>query len=367
MIRVSEMVLPGHPDKFCDQVADAIIEAALAVDPQAYGQVEVACWSDQVWLSGGLCTRAPIGLDWREVVVQTGLNIGYVPGNAIDANRYQVINTICEQVGDPTRWSHHVNDQAIVIGWAGYDEKTAWLPPEHWLAHTFREALTESCRTGILAGEGSDGKLLVRLRENRDDWTVEHILITLQQREQTRLIDLCEGILATLERAYRQLQQTDPRWTARWADIECLINPNGPLLNGGSDGDNGQTGRKLVMDYYGPRVPLGGGALCGKHPTHIDRIGARAAREAAVHAVQTGAGECLVQVTYAPNLDLPLDVNYRMEGRGEKLGQAFFAHGALVERSLGEPAFSVYEASRQLKAVPCNHATDAEDRGVIHV
>ena len=188
----------------------------------------------------------------------------------------------CERVCDPTRWSHHLNDQAIVIGWAGYDEKTRWLPPEHWLAHAFREALTESCRSGILAGEGPDGKLLVRVRENRDDWAIEHILITLQQREQTRLIDLCEGILATLERAYRELQQRDPRWSARWADIECLINPNGPLLNGGSDGDNGQTGRKLVMNYYGLRVPLGGGALCGKHPTHIDRIGARAARDAAM-------------------------------------------------------------------------------------
>ena len=285
--------------------------------------------------------------------MQTGLNIGYVPGNAIDANRYQVINTICEQVGDPTPWSEHVNDQAIVIGWAGYDEKTAWLPPEHWLAHALREALTESCRSGILAGEGPDGKLLVRLRENRDDWSVEHILVTLQQREQTRLIDLCEGILATLEHAYRELQKSDPRWTARWADIECLINPNGPLLNGGSDGDNGQTGRKLVMDYYGPRVPLGGGALCGKHPTHIDRIGACAARNAALHAMRTGAEECLVQVTYAPNCDQPLDVNYRMEGRGENLRREFFGHGALVERSLGQPAFSVYEASQLLRVDPC--------------
>ncbi|TVQ34694.1 MAG: hypothetical protein EA370_10255, partial [Wenzhouxiangella sp.] len=128
-----------------------------------------------------------------------------------------------------------------------------------------------------------------------------------------------------------------------------------------------QTGRKLVMDYYGPRVPLGGGALCGKHPTHIDRIGARAAREAAVHAVRTGAGECLVQVTYAPNCDLPLDVNYRMEGRGERLGREFFGHESLVERSLGQAPFSINEASQHLRATPCKLETDVEDRGVIHV
>ena len=90
------------------------------------------------------------------------------------------------------------------------------------------------------------------------------------------------------------------------------------------------------MDYYGARVPLGGGALSGKHPTHIDRIGARAARDAALHAVRTGARECLVQVTYAPNCDQPLDVNYRMEGRGQRLGRGFFGHSGMVERYRGE-------------------------------
>ena len=136
----------------------------------------------------------------------------------------------------------------IVISWAVYNEKTRWLPSEHWLARALREALTKSCRSGILENHGPAGTLLVRLRENRGDWTVEHLLITLKQLEKTRLIDLCEGILATLESAYRELQQTDPRWTAHWADIEYSINPSGRLLNGSSDGDNGQTGRKLVMD-----------------------------------------------------------------------------------------------------------------------
>ena len=103
----------------------------------------------------------------------------------------------------------------------------------------------------------------------------------------------------------------DARWTAGFSDIELLINPNGPLLNGGSDGDNGQTGRKLVVDYYGPRVPIGGGALSGKDLSHIDRAGAYAAREAALHAVRTGAGECRVTLAYAPNRDVPLDVVLR--------------------------------------------------------
>ena len=96
-----------------------------------------------------------------------------------------------------------------------------------------------------------------------------------------------------------------------------MLNPNGPLLNGGSDGDNGQTGRKLVMDYYGPRVPLGGGALYGKDPTHVDRVGARLAREMALQEVRAGADECLVRLTYAPGVDEPIDVakESRREGR----------------------------------------------------
>ncbi len=106
----------GHPDKFCDQVADAVIAECVAIDPDAYGQVEVSTWSDQVWLSGGICTRKPLAKSMREIVLETGLALGYVPGNHIDANRYKVTSTVCERIGDPTQWSRHVNDQSVVIG-----------------------------------------------------------------------------------------------------------------------------------------------------------------------------------------------------------------------------------------------------------
>ena len=89
MIRVSEMVLPGHPDKFCDQIADAIIGECVGIDADAYGQVEVSTWSDHVWLSGGICTRKPLPRKLDEIVVETGLALGYRPGNHIDASRYK--------------------------------------------------------------------------------------------------------------------------------------------------------------------------------------------------------------------------------------------------------------------------------------
>ena len=332
MIRVSEMVLPGHPDKFCDQVADAIIAACVAVDPHAYGQVEAAAWSDRVWLSGSVCMRVPLKKSLASIVVKTGRDLGYRDGNWIDARKYRVDDTVCQLVDEPDRWSAKVNDQSIVIGWAGYDAKTAYLPPEHYAAHAFRDALARSCKSGLLAGEGPDGKLLVRMREDAGGWSLEHLLVTLQQREATAFMDLCESVIEVLRVAYEELQERDPRWRAKWNAIELMINPNGPLVNGGSDGDNGQTGRKLVMDFYGPRVPLGGGALSGKHMTHIDRIGSYAARHAAVEAVASGASECLVRLTYAPNRPQPLDVFIDAAGSRWRPPQGFFDHGEMTGR-----------------------------------
>jgi len=317
MIRVAEFVLPGHPDKFCDAVADAIIAEVLKVDADGYGQVEVSVWSDQVFLTGSACTRRPIPVDFADVVVATGIDIGYTDGNHIDARKYRVTDTVCRNLSDPTRWTGHVNDQAICIGWAGYDEKVDWLPIEHWLAREFRDALYASCKRGRLKGQGPDGKLLVRVREEADRWQLEHLLVTLQQRTETSFLDLCAGIAATVEEAYLRIQRNDPRWCARWGDVELMLNPNGPLLNGGSDGDNGQTGRKLVMDYYGPRVPIGGGALYGKDPTHIDRVGARLARDLALREVRQGTRECQVRMAFAPGVADPIDIFLQRENAKE--------------------------------------------------
>jgi S-adenosylmethionine synthetase len=332
MIRVSEMVLPGHPDKFCDQVADAVIAECVKIEPDAYGQVEVSAWSDSVWLSGGICTRRPLEKPIQDIVIETGLAIGYTPGNHIDAARYQVTSTICQRIDDPTPWSRYVNDQAVIIGWAGYDEKTRYLPPEHCLAHKFREALAESCRGGLLRRQGPDGKLIVRLREEGSRWQLEHVLVTIQHQEFVELMDVCQAAAATLKEAYLELQARDDRWWTPWKDVEMLINPNGPLISAGSDGDNGQTGRKLAVDYYGPRIPIGGGALSGKHLGHIDRVGAYSARDAAVRAVRSGAKECLVRLTYAPNVPEPLDVYYEMSGRGERQAPGFFNHEVMAGR-----------------------------------
>ena len=142
---------------------------------------------------------------------------------------------------------------------------------------------------------------------------------------------IAAATIGVLRNIYSGLQDRDPRWRNAWRNVAVMVNPNGPLVEAGSDGDNGQTGRKLVMDFYGPRVPIGGGALSGKHLTHIDRIGAYAAREAAVRAVRSGADECLVRLAYAPKHALPIDIFYDMSGKGERQSPEFLSRngGAL--------------------------------------
>ncbi|MFM7009231.1 MAG: methionine adenosyltransferase domain-containing protein [Betaproteobacteria bacterium] len=332
MIRFSEAVLPGHPDKFCDLVADAIVREATRLDRDAYAQVEVSIWSDQMWISGGVATSIPFEKTLPEIVTAAGRSIGLDGDNWIDASRYRIHSALCLETRDPAPWSHHVNDQCVIAGWAGYDAKVAYLPPEHFLALALRNALFASCRSGQLAGHGPDGKVLVRLREENDRFEVEHLLVTMQQKNGAQFLPFVAAVGDLLQEAYERLQALDPRWSVPFGRIELLINPNGPLIQAGSDGDNGQTGRKLVADYYGPRIPLGGGALFGKHWTHIDRIGAKAARQAAVAAVKSGARECLLRIAYAPGIDAPLDLVTEMIGRGIVAEPPLFSHSSLRDR-----------------------------------
>ena len=116
MIRVSEMVLPGHPDKFCDQVADAIVEQCYRVDSQAYCQVEMSCWGDEIFLTGAIVTEQPLATSLDDIVRQVGRQVGYVEGNAIDVNRYKIHNSVCLNIKRPSEWTRFVNDQSISVG-----------------------------------------------------------------------------------------------------------------------------------------------------------------------------------------------------------------------------------------------------------
>lgn len=316
MRRHSEAVLNGHPDKFCDLLADRVVMAAMEVDPDAFVQIEVSAWSDTIWFNGVAMTRGDFRPDLKAIVRDLGYEIGLLPGTVFDADRYTVRDGISYHRGDSRKWTHQVNDQSIVIGYAGYDHLTRYLPPEHFAVWYFRMRLVQAlCTDGPLAGAGPDGKVLLVMREYPGEWQLRTLLVTLQQDPSMDFRDHTARCREFLQTVWDEMRRADKRWQGEWNDIEVLVNPNGPLLNGGSDGDNGQTGRKLVMDFYGPRVPIGGGALYGKYPTNIDRAGAKSARELALVLCARGGGEVLVQVCYAPGMSEPLDVQIRCDNR----------------------------------------------------
>lgn len=331
MIRFSEMVLPGHPDKFCDLLADEVLARCEAAEPQAYGQVEVGVWCDRIWTSGGFTVGEDQDVSMEAVVRDVVAKVGYLDAAGLQPKPFKILDGACRHREDPRIWTHKVNDQSICVGWAGYDALTRFHTPEHFLAHSFREALWGAIQGGELLGQGPDGKLLVMMAEEGSMWRLEQVLVTLQQRHDLPFMDLVRRVASVLRQAYQDVRRRDPRWSAPWEAVKLSVNPNGPLLDAGPEGDNGQTGRKLAMDFYGPRIGQGGGALSGKHFSHIDRIGSYGAREAAVRAVQAGAKACRVLVAYAPNCPEPLEVTFEMEGAGRPLPRGFFNHEALRE------------------------------------
>jgi len=333
MIHFAEAVLPGHPDKFCDRVADAIVAEAIKADPEAFAQIEVGVWSDEAWISGTIVSRHEMAHTPTEILVKVGLSIGLNATNHIDATRYQVRDVVCQYREDPTEGRKVCDDQSIVVGYAGYDRHTRFLPPEQYAVHTLVTQLWQDCLSGALQGCGPDGKLLMTMREEANHWVIEKILVTLQHPKHMALLDMTLGVHRSLQKCYLAMQQRDSRWQQNWGDIEILVNPNGPLWRAGSDGDNGQTGRKLVMDYYGPRIAIGGGALAGKHPAHIDRMAARCARNAAIEAVKAGTKDCTIRLAYAPNTNVPLQEIWEMERSGLKPRNGYFNFDAMLSKT----------------------------------
>ena len=324
MKRYSEVVLNGHPDKFCDLVADRIILTANRCDPNTHAQIEVAVWSDVLFLTGAIVTQNKIDIDITKIIHQLGKEIGYTANNFIDVKQYKILDHICRVQQDPGLWTKYTNDQAIIIGYAGYDPLTRFLPPEHFLAWYFREKLIQSISSGTLKGNGPDGKILVMMVEDSSGWRIQKLLVTLQQKESEPFLVFTEKVLACLNASYQELQAVDERWNNDWSDIEVHINPNGPFIEAGSEGDNGQTGRKLVMDYYGPRIPIGGGALYGKDLTHIDRLGSKMARRFALDMVQSGAKDAIIKVCYMPGSPVPMSVDIQSDKKPSTDPYQFF-------------------------------------------
>ncbi|MFH1632098.1 MAG: methionine adenosyltransferase domain-containing protein, partial [bacterium] len=266
----AESVTIGHPDRMCDQFSDAILNAYVAQDPHARVAVECMGGHGKLWVCGEVTSSAAV--DIPSVINRTYREIGY-------SDDLEVHVHLAEQSPDIARGVDPggAGDQGIVVGYA-CNETPEFLPLEAALAHRLTDALTEARRSGRLPYLKPDGKSQVTV--NPKTGHIKAVVLSAQHSadvplEQVRsdLRDLCDRVLLRVP-----LFKGDDRGLAFSDDTTFYFNSAGPFNQGGFQADTGLTGRKLVVDFYGPRVPIGGGCTHGKDLTKVDHSGALAAR-----------------------------------------------------------------------------------------
>ena len=336
-LRFAEAVLPGHPDKLADQIADAIVDIALYKDDRAIVQVEVAVHGNRCHINGR-CSTAGGALDRdfveatvRGVYERAGFGVpfpGVGDGTDFACPRpadviVDLACTIDESDTDERAMREFTDDQAIHVGYAIGTPETNWLPMEQHLALLLRDELLAMSVANRSLGAGPDGKLLIALRpvgvnaRGFTRWAPAWVVGSVQH--------LVDAPVVRIERAVRELftrvltaeaARMPELLVAPGAEFVVRVNEAGPFTDGGPMNDNGQTGRKLIMDFYGPNVGIGGGALSGKDPWRLDRAGALRTRQIAVAMVETGfVSEARVTFAWGPRDQRPSGVVMEADGR----------------------------------------------------
>ena len=306
----SESVTEGHPDKICDQISDAILDALLAADPESRGAVETMATTGLVHVAGEVTTDAYVEIP--QIVRETILGIGYdSSANGFDGARCGVSVSIGQQSNDIAGGVFNslearegrqeddydlqgAGDQGLMFGYAS-DETPSYMPTPIWLAHRLSERLTEVRKSGELAYLRPDGKTQVTVGYDKDvPVSVETVVISSQHAEGTSLERLRADLAAVV---------IDPVLAGANLDISRaanILNPAGEFVIGGPVGDAGLTGRKIIVDTYGGMARHGGGAFSGKDPSKVDRSAAYAMRWVAKNVVAAGlAKRAEIQIAYA--------------------------------------------------------------------
>jgi S-adenosylmethionine synthetase len=341
----SESVAEGHPDKVADQVSDAILDAYLAVDPQAKVACETLITSGRVVVAGEVFSQG-LQLDHAalEVLVrQTIREIGYTADSlGFDADSCSVQNLLhtqsanirdCVEQGDCDLGA---GDQGLMFGFATR-ETPELMPLPIQLAHQLVRRQAEMRRNGTLPWLGPDAKsqVTVRYADGVPQKVVRVVLSTQHAPDQDNRT-IREAVIQEI------IEPVLPP-SLRDASIDYLINPSGRFEIGGPHADTGLTGRKIIVDTYGGSCPHGGGAFSGKDPTKVDRSAAYAARHLAKNLVAAGfADRCTVQVAYAIGRAEPVSVALDFHGTGRveedaaiaAVGRVFDLRPAGIIRSL---------------------------------
>jgi S-adenosylmethionine synthetase len=306
----SESVTEGHPDKICDQISDAILDALLAADPESRVAVETMATTGLVHVAGEVTTDAYVEIP--QIVRETILGIGYdSSANGFDGARCGVSVSIGQQSNDIAGGVFNslearegrqeddydlqgAGDQGLMFGYAS-DETPSYMPTPIWLAHRLSERLTEVRKSGQLPYLRPDGKTQVTVGYDKDlPVSVETVVISSQHAEGASLAQLRADLASIVIEPVLASANLD---ISRAANI---LNPAGEFVIGGPVGDAGLTGRKIIVDTYGGMARHGGGAFSGKDPSKVDRSAAYAMRWVAKNVVAAGlAKRAEIQIAYA--------------------------------------------------------------------
>ncbi|CDN40223.1 methionine adenosyltransferase [Mycoplasma amphoriforme] len=303
----SESVSKGHPDKICDQIADAVLDQCLKQSTKSRVACEVLASNRLILISGEISTTSYVD------VVKTAWDIVFPLGYS--ENDFTIISNIHEQSKDISQLVDHADgtlgagDQAITIGYA-VSETTSLMPLGTQLAHQLLAFCEYQKANGLLPEIKSDMKSQIILNYQGHEVKIHQILISVQHDESVSL-DLLEKKIMTvvIVPLLKQLKFINHE---NEIDFPCLVNPAGKFVIGGPIGDTGLTGRKLMVDNYGSYAHHGGGAFSGKDATKVDRTGAYYARWIAKHIVACGwASECEVSLSWAIGFPRPIamDIN----------------------------------------------------------
>jgi len=360
LLFTSESVTEGHPDKMCDQISDAVLDACLEQDPLSRVACETAVKTGFVMLLGEVTTKAHINYD--QLVRSVVRDIGYTDSSfGFDADTCGVQVAIAQQSGDIAMGvdkaleakegeiseeeieSIGAGDQGMMFGYA-CNETATLMPMPIYLAHKLTLRLSEIRKAGTLDWLRPDGKSQVTVQYERGKpKRIDSVLISTQHADDVSHADIREGLMEEVIASELPEDMVDDK-------LKVYVNPTGRFVIGGPMGDAGLTGRKIIVDTYGGMGRHGGGAFSGKDPTKVDRSAAYAVRWAAKNVVAAGlADRCEIQVAYAIGMAQPMSVNVETFGTGvipdDKIAELIQAHfdlrpGAIIrDLKLRNPIF----------------------------